>query len=381
MKHSKLEREGSSRSSSTVAGNVLGNVFDSKVNLSALFALLTCLIAYIILILFQKQHEVRVLIQRPTHRMPPSILPLVNIDRAGPMSKHDLKYFVENGYVVIPNLVDGNQLQDIENDINEGIGALAERLYAAGKIKSTYEHLGWTHRLISLTRDFPDTPVLFIKGGILLPSLQRLYQNSTILDAVTQLGVGPDIALHPAWNLRAKMQNHEETVVPWHQDNSYWEPRLWTEYVVTVWIALVDANVTNGCLQVIRGGHLSGKTATHTIGTTTRTWYTELDERLLSQELLNDEPVDKYTETLEVSAGSAIFFSGIMPHRSINSVSNSIRWSTDLRYHRYIAKNPGIRKLDWFYGIKDSIPVRGSLKASDEEWKKWSNIERTEVWV
>ena len=42
-------------------------------------------------------------------------------------------------------------------------------------------------------------------------------------------------------DLRAKMPSHEETVVPWHQDNSYWEPRIWGEQVLTVWVALVDA--------------------------------------------------------------------------------------------------------------------------------------------
>ena len=57
-----------------------------------------------------------------------------------------------------------------------------------------------------------------------------------------QLGVGPGgVALNPAWNLRAKMPSHEETVVPLHQDNSYWEPRIWGEQVLTVWVALVDA--------------------------------------------------------------------------------------------------------------------------------------------
>ena len=29
-----------------------------------------------------------------------------------------------------------------------------------------------------------------------------------------------------AARLRGKMPSHDETEVPWHQDNSYWEPRL-----------------------------------------------------------------------------------------------------------------------------------------------------------
>jgi len=86
------------------------------------------------------------------------------------------------------------------------------------------------------------------------------------------LGVGPDVALNAAWNLRGKMPSHEETVVPWHQDNSYWEPRIWDEQVLTVWVALVEATPENGCMQFVKGGHRTGKTGSHTIGTTTATW-------------------------------------------------------------------------------------------------------------
>jgi len=48
--------------------------------------------------------------------------------------------------------------------------------------------------------------------------------------------------------------------------------------VLTVWVALVDATPENGCMQMVKGGHASGKTGSHTIGTTTSTWYTELGE-------------------------------------------------------------------------------------------------------
>ncbi len=51
-----------------------------------------------------------------------------------------------------------------------------------------------------------------------------------------------------------------------------WEPRLWDEHIVTGWIALVDATVENGCMQFLRRGNASGRTARHTIGTTTATW-------------------------------------------------------------------------------------------------------------
>jgi ectoine hydroxylase-related dioxygenase (phytanoyl-CoA dioxygenase family) len=33
---------------------------------------------------------------------------------------------------------------------------------------------------------------------------------------------------------------------------------------VTAWIPLLDVNTHNGCMQLLRGGHLAGKTVRHT---------------------------------------------------------------------------------------------------------------------
>jgi phytanoyl-CoA hydroxylase len=83
-----------------------------------------------------------------------------------------------------------------------------------------YAGLDWTSRLLRMRQEFPDAPVILIKGGVLPPSLQAIFADDRILDVAAQLGVGPDVALNAAWNLRGKMPAHEETVVPWHQDNS-----------------------------------------------------------------------------------------------------------------------------------------------------------------
>lgn len=44
---------------------------------------------------------------------------------------------------------------------------------------------------------------------------------------------------------------------PWHQDHAYWNLPLNTR-VVTVWIALDEATVENGCMEVIPGSHREG---------------------------------------------------------------------------------------------------------------------------
>ena len=187
--------------------------------------------------------------------------------------------------------------------------------------------------------------------------------------------------------------------------------------MLTVWVSLVDATRENGCLQFVRGGHKSGKTARHTIGTTTSTWYTELDERTMVEDLImtgddntnsnagsKDDDDNKEREldivTMEVKAGTAIIFGGTMPHRSLNSVSSNIRWSTDYRLHRKRPEKAAVasatgRDLDWFYAMKDSLLLRdgtegkkgggggggggGGSHGHKVDWSEWANVDRTAV--
>ena len=80
--------------------------------------------------------------------------------------------------------------------------------------------LEWTTRLLRIAEECPDAPLMLITAGVLPPALQRLYEHPRILDALADLGLGDDIAAHPAWNLRCKMPSHPDTVVPWHQVRS-----------------------------------------------------------------------------------------------------------------------------------------------------------------
>eukprot|EP01051_Picozoa_sp_SAG22_P000907 SAG22_NODE_30_length_28348_cov_12.488584_4_plen_452_part_00 len=339
---------------------------------------------------------------RPPHQLPPaSWHKNPNLDAEGPLTKAQVKTFYEDGYLfledfyadsVVDGLLQSEQrglLEDIKGDVERMIEDLAKRLYNNGKIKDLYAELDWTSRLLRMRQDFPDAPVILIKGGVLPAGLQKMFADEKMLDIAKQLGVGPEVALNAAWNLRGKMPSHEETVVPWHQDNSYWEPRIWDEQVLTVWVALVDANRQNGCMQMLKKGHASGKTASHTIGTSTATWYTEATEAAMATELLGKQTLEDGVDKIvvEAKAGSVLIFPGTTPHRSLNSTSANIRWSTDFRLHPKTAKRPGstASELDWFYGLKDSLLLRDSKDGATvdpsfkPDWAAWAGVDRTEV--
>lgn len=87
---------------------------------------------------------------------------------------------------------------------------------------------------------------------------------------------------------------------PWHQDNAYfnWLP---LEAVATVWIALDDATVENGCMHVLPGMHTNGAFKhCHTI-----------DCQIVPGRLDYGDAIP-----VELKAGGAMFFSAMLPHQT-----------------------------------------------------------------
>jgi ectoine hydroxylase-related dioxygenase (phytanoyl-CoA dioxygenase family) len=90
--------------------------------------------------------------------------------------------------------------------------------------------------------------------------------------------------------------------------------------IITCWLALVDATVENGCMEVLPGvwkrGHLEHLAEG---GTTIR------------PDLLPDAS-EVAPRAVPVKAGGVVFMHRWTPHRSTPNYSDGVRWSIDLRY-------------------------------------------------
>ena len=91
-------------------------------------------------------------------------------------------------------------------------------------------------------------------------SFLEFCKNNIILDYVEQL-IGPDFAL---WNSSffAKPA-HNGHATPWHQDGQYWPIKPLA--TCTVWLAIDDATIENGCLKFIKGSHTDQKLKSHNL--------------------------------------------------------------------------------------------------------------------
>ena len=90
------------------------------------------------------------------------------------------------------------------------------------------------------------------KVNLLFPWCDEMVRHPAILDYVEDL-IGPDIL---CWNVHLFAKDADgRSFVSWHQDSTYWG--LEPADVVTAWVALSEASLTSGCMQVIPGSHLT----------------------------------------------------------------------------------------------------------------------------
>lgn len=112
----------------------------------------------------------------------------------------------------------------------------------------------------------------------------------------------------------------------WHQDYGYWYKNefLLPNQMMSVMVAVTEANKSNGCLQVIKGSHKMGRVehgfAGEQVGASQRC----VDLALQTMELI----------FVELEAGDVLFFHSNLLHRSEANLSDKARWSMISCYNR-----------------------------------------------
>ena len=129
-----------------------------------------------------------------------------------------LDTYNRQGYVVVPGVVDRELVREAGN------------------------HVDW------LMKKNPGVRPERLSMGLIDAFWLRLVGDDRLLD-VAEKFIGPNIALFSSQYI--SKPPHDGMLVPWHQDGSYWP--LDPMEVVTLWLAVDDADCENGCMRVIPG--------------------------------------------------------------------------------------------------------------------------------
>lgn len=112
----------------------------------------------------------------------------------------------------------------------------------------------------------------------------------------------------------------QRKATPWHTDRAYW---LGTRPKLSAWIALDDVTEANGALRVLPGGHLEQWRHDTGVGEDG-----EFDSRIRDLGGREDETV-----VVEMTRGSALYFSDLLPHSSTPNTAGTDRYAIISTYH------------------------------------------------
>lgn len=128
---------------------------------------------------------------------------------------------------------------------------------------------------------------------------------------------------------------------PWHQDNAYFSVTP-LNAIVGVWIALDQATVTNGCMHVLEGGHKIGALKHHH----------DKDCEIVEGRLNPSDAVP-----VELEAGGALFFYGMLPHQTPPNESPDRRRALQFHYHSADARKTDSEAYDRIFAEADGTPA------------------------
>ena len=221
------------------------------------------------------------------------------------VSDKECQFFIENGYLVVPNLLSESEIEEIRQDAT----TLARGGYECDSLKPLPE---------SVTDQEAIGRILCIhQPHFVSDTIEKYVKHPKICGILSQIA-----AAHlPFWDGSVKCMQSMLFVKPpkfqgqaWHQDEIYIPTR--DRSLIGAWIAMDDANVENGCLWVLPGSHRQGYLYPQRN-------HENPDEFDFGQESYGFDGSDEVP--VEVETGSLVFFNGYLLHRSRKNRGDTFR--------------------------------------------------------
>lgn len=193
--------------------------------------------------------------------------------------------FVETGFAIVPNLFTRDEAQRLKLECIDILEAVKAE---TGHVPGHGVYVGLAARS---------------------PVFQKAVGDERLLDILAEL-LAPDIEF-----LSDKVVFKSESMTfasPWHQDWHYWHGA----HKHSIWVALDDATVENGCLKLFPGSHKSA--IVHDSDAS--------DGHGFGNRLRPDAVDESLAVTAEIEAGGAVFFHDLTLHASHPNRSGEERW-------------------------------------------------------
>lgn len=237
------------------------------------------------------------------------------------LSEEQIAHFQREGYLVTGPILTAEE--------REAARAAYDRIFHATEKPASYRNLGQKEG-----EEVSAGAVLqIIDMHKLDPIFRHLLHKAALLDMAEGVLGTPHIRLYHDQALYKPALHGDE--VPWHQDNGYW--RLDPPKAASLWIALDDATLENGCMWVIPGSHRAGEAGHQRAGQYIAQLKADADETL--------------AVPIPLPAGSGMFHHCRTLHRTLPNLSPNQRRAWVMHYMpadtkqngNYLADRPLLR--------------------------------------
>ncbi|WP_282021400.1 phytanoyl-CoA dioxygenase family protein [Ruegeria faecimaris] len=252
------------------------------------------------------------------------------------LTQDQIGKFRTDGYLVVEDVIPGDVLDRVQAEYSDVLNRLYDGWYNKGLVKNDPSRMTFWDKLLSAYQagcDYFQPLDISLPGDRIMadtplhigPAVFDLLTAQPMLDVVEQL-IGPELVSNPIQHVRLKppalklckdeVRAHI-TATDWHQDRAVALEDADQTDMVTVWIAVNDATVENGCLQVLP------KAQDQSI----------LPHCARTQTGIADGFIDEGRAVpLPVKAGGIILFHPLTPHASLVNETDRFRWSFDIRF-------------------------------------------------
>jgi phytanoyl-CoA hydroxylase len=221
------------------------------------------------------------------------------------LDEEQVRFFVEQGYLVVPDLMDAGELEELKREI----------------VVVARDHYKRENSTV-VSEDADDSEVLksilcIHQPHFVSPIIEKYVRHPKICGILSQI-TGAHL---PWWDGSVKCMQSMYFVKPpefqgqaWHQDEIYIPTR--DRSLIGAWIAVDDATQENGCLWIVPGSHKTGYLYS-------QREHDNPDEFDSAPESYGFDESDEVP--VEVKAGTLVFFNGYLLHRSRKNRSDIYR--------------------------------------------------------
>ncbi|SLN32199.1 phytanoyl-CoA dioxygenase family protein [Ruegeria meonggei] len=252
------------------------------------------------------------------------------------LTQDQILQFQTNGYLVVPDVIPSDILKAVKDEYSALLDGLYDGWYSQGLVETPPDLLDFWGKLLTAYQagcDYFQPMDISLPGDRIMadtpfhigPAVFDMLTADPLLDVVECI-IGPELTSNPIQHVRLKppatQLSQDEvrahiTATDWHQDRAVALEEADRTEMVTVWIAVNDATIDNGCLQVLP------KTADQDI----------LPHCARTQTGIADGFIDEHSAVpLPITAGGVVLFHPLTPHASLTNTTDAFRWSFDIRY-------------------------------------------------